>query len=85
MLIPCLREDRVILDTAMQAKTHDYPESQIYVTVIADKLKSESISELKQIPVNVLEVDLNMKSRSLHAALEIAGCSRFGYSNDTRR
>jgi cellulose synthase/poly-beta-1,6-N-acetylglucosamine synthase-like glycosyltransferase len=70
VVIPCLREDRVILDTALQAKKHDYPETQFTVTVIADKLKSESVNELKQIPVNVLEVDLNMKSRSLHAALE---------------
>ena len=70
VLIPSLREDRIILDTARQAKMHDYPESRFTVTVIADKLKSESVNELRQIPVNVLEVDLNMKSRSLHAALE---------------
>ncbi len=71
VLIPCLREDRIILDSARQAKMHDYPASQFTVTVIADKLKPETVNELKQIPVNVLEVDLNMKSRSLHAALEL--------------
>jgi cellulose synthase/poly-beta-1,6-N-acetylglucosamine synthase-like glycosyltransferase len=70
VLIPCIREDRIILDTAQQAMMHDYPSSRFTVTVIADKLKAESISELRRIPVNVLEVDLNMKSRSLHAALE---------------
>ena len=70
VLIPCIREDRIILDTAQQAMMHDYPSSSFTVTVIADKLKAESISELRRIPVNVLEVDLNMKSRSLHAALE---------------
>jgi cellulose synthase/poly-beta-1,6-N-acetylglucosamine synthase-like glycosyltransferase len=70
VLIPCIREDRIIVDTARQAKTHDYPVSRFTVTVIADKLKPESLTELKKIPVNVLEVDLSMKSRSLHAALE---------------
>jgi cellulose synthase/poly-beta-1,6-N-acetylglucosamine synthase-like glycosyltransferase len=70
VLIPCLREDHVIYDTAYQAKMHDYPHFRFTVTVIADKLKPESVNELRQIPVNVLEVDLNMKSRSLHAALE---------------
>jgi cellulose synthase/poly-beta-1,6-N-acetylglucosamine synthase-like glycosyltransferase len=70
VLIPCLREDRIIQDTARQAKMHDYPDTRFTVTVIADKLKPESLNELRQIPVNILEVDLNMKSRSLHAALE---------------
>lgn len=70
ILIPCLREDKIIQDTARQAKQHDYPDSRFTVTVIADKLKPESVNELRKIPVNVLEVDLNMKSRSLHAALE---------------
>jgi cellulose synthase/poly-beta-1,6-N-acetylglucosamine synthase-like glycosyltransferase len=70
VLIPCFREDRIILDTALQARQHDYPFTQFSVTVIADKLLPETILALKQIPVEVLEVNLNMKSRSLHAALE---------------
>ncbi len=70
VLIPCIREDRIIVDTAFQAKTHDYPEARFTVTVIADKLKPESIAELREIPVDVMEVNLSMKSRSLHAALE---------------
>ena len=70
VIIPCIREDRIILDTALQARTHDYPASHFTVTVIADKLMPETISALRQVPVDVLEVNLNMKSRSLHAALE---------------
>ena len=70
VLIPCLREDQIILDTAMQARTHNYPNSRFTVTVIADKLKPETILALRNIPVSVMEVNLNMKSRSLHAALE---------------
>lgn len=70
VLIPCIREDKVILDTAMQARTHNYPDSRFTVTVIADKLKPETLVSLREIPVEVIEVNLNMKSRSLHAALE---------------
>jgi cellulose synthase/poly-beta-1,6-N-acetylglucosamine synthase-like glycosyltransferase len=72
VLIPCFQEDRIIVDTAARARVHDYPLSRFTVTVIADKLKSDSVHELRQIPVDVLEVDLSMKSRSLHAALESA-------------
>jgi cellulose synthase/poly-beta-1,6-N-acetylglucosamine synthase-like glycosyltransferase len=70
VLIPCIREDHIIQDTALQAISHDYPVSRFTVTVIADKLQPDSVMALKQIPVDVLEVDLSMKSRSLHAALE---------------
>ncbi len=70
ILIPCFREDHIIRDTAEQARAHDYPQDRFTVTVIADKLKQETVEALRLIPVDVLTVDLNMKSRSLHAALE---------------
>lgn len=70
VLIPCYKEDLIIQDTALKAKKHDYPQEFFSVTVIADKLKAETVQKLRQIPVTVIEVDLNMKSRSLHAALE---------------
>jgi cellulose synthase/poly-beta-1,6-N-acetylglucosamine synthase-like glycosyltransferase len=70
VLIPCFREDLIIVDTARRAREHDYPRDRFVVTVIADKLKPETVETLRQIPVDVLVVDLNMKSRSLHAAME---------------
>ncbi len=69
VLIPCYKEDLIIIDTARRAAAHDYPESRFTVTVIADKLKPETVAMLRAIPVNVLEVDADMKSRSLFAAL----------------
>src|SRR5260221_14766361 len=51
VLIPCLREDKIILNTAMQARTHNYPDSRFTVTVIADKLKPETILALRKIPL----------------------------------
>ncbi len=70
VLIPCYKEDLIIIDTASRAAGHDYPKDRFTVTVIADKLQPSTVANLRRIPVHVLEVDLNMKSRSLHAALE---------------
>src|SRR5450432_3584255 len=70
VLIPCYKEDHIILDTAGQAKNHNYPGNRFTITVIADKLKAETLEKLRMIPVHVLEVDLNMKARSVHAAFE---------------
>lgn len=70
VLIPCFKEDLIILDTASRTAEHDYPQDKFTILVIADKLKPATLSTLRKIPVNVLEVDLNMKSRSLHAGLE---------------
>jgi cellulose synthase/poly-beta-1,6-N-acetylglucosamine synthase-like glycosyltransferase len=77
ILIPSFREDQIIVDTALHAKAHNYPESRFTVTVIADKLKPETIQKLKQIPVDVMEVNLSMKSRSLHAALELPDLNNY--------
>jgi cellulose synthase/poly-beta-1,6-N-acetylglucosamine synthase-like glycosyltransferase len=70
ILIPCYKEDVIINNTATLAALHDYPKDRFTVTVIADKLQPSTVSKLRQIPVGVFEVDLNMKSRSLHAGLE---------------
>jgi cellulose synthase/poly-beta-1,6-N-acetylglucosamine synthase-like glycosyltransferase len=70
VLIPCYKEDLIITDTASRAAGHDYPPDRFTVTVIADRLKPATIAKLSQMRVQVLEVDLHMKSRSLHAGLE---------------
>jgi cellulose synthase/poly-beta-1,6-N-acetylglucosamine synthase-like glycosyltransferase len=69
LLIPSYKEDNVIIDTARKAAAHNYPTDKFTVLVIADKLKPETVAVLRAIPVQVLEVDVNMKSRSLNAAL----------------
>ncbi len=69
VLIPSYKEDNIIVDTARRAAEHNYPSDKFTVLVIADKLKPETVTALRSIPVQVLEVDANMKSRSLHAAL----------------
>src|SRR5450755_532748 len=49
VLIPCYREDLIIRDTARQAGGHDYPADRFTITVIADKLKPETVDALRQI------------------------------------
>src|SRR5689334_6508684 len=71
VLIPTYKEDHIIVNTARKAKEHDYPADRFQVFVAADKLKKETIDQLKAIPVNVLEVqfELSSKARSLNKLL----------------
>jgi cellulose synthase/poly-beta-1,6-N-acetylglucosamine synthase-like glycosyltransferase len=71
VLIPTYKEDEVILNTARKAAGHDYPSAFFDVYVAADQLKTETISLLKAIPVNVMEVqfEISSKARSLNYLL----------------
>ncbi|MBC7848752.1 MAG: glycosyltransferase [Chitinophagaceae bacterium] len=71
VLIPSYREDDIVLNTARQAKQHDYPSDKFDVFFAAHHLKKETIEALRRVPVNVLEVEfeLGSKARSLNALL----------------
>lgn len=69
VIIPSYKEDAIIIDTALKASQHNYPRDKYTVLVVADKLQPATVAELRRIPVEVLEVDANMKSRSVNAAL----------------
>lgn len=69
VIIPSYKEDAIIVDTALQASLHNYPKDKFTVLVVADKLQPETVAQLRSIPVQVLEADMNMKSRSVNAAL----------------
>ena len=77
IIIPSYKEDNIIVDTARKAAAHNYPAENFTVIVVADKLQPETVMELRQIPVLVIEVDVNMKSRSVHAALEYPFADKF--------
>ncbi len=70
VLIPSYKDDSVILDTAQQALKQSYPSERYTVTVIADQLQPETIRQLKELPLNVVEVsfDVSMKAKSLNVA-----------------
>jgi cellulose synthase/poly-beta-1,6-N-acetylglucosamine synthase-like glycosyltransferase len=69
VLIPSYKEDNIIVDTARKAYQHNYPREYFRVLVIADKLQAQTIRTLREIPVEVVEVDESMKSRSIHQAI----------------
>jgi cellulose synthase/poly-beta-1,6-N-acetylglucosamine synthase-like glycosyltransferase len=72
VLIPSYREDNIIIDTALRATSHNYDRNKFEVIVVADQLQQPTVERLKQV-VRVIEVkfEKSMKSRSIHAALEI--------------
>lgn len=71
VLIPAYKEDGVIIDVARQALQQDYPHKDYTVVVIADSLKPETVHQLKQLPIAVVEVsfDKSTKVKSLNRAL----------------
>jgi cellulose synthase/poly-beta-1,6-N-acetylglucosamine synthase-like glycosyltransferase len=70
VMMPSYKEDAVILQTAKQALFQDYPSHRYDVYVIADSLQQETISELKKLPLKVVEVsfEVSTKTKSLNAA-----------------
>jgi cellulose synthase/poly-beta-1,6-N-acetylglucosamine synthase-like glycosyltransferase len=70
VIIPSYKEDAIIIDTATKATAHNYPTNGFTVFVVADSLQPATIAQLKQIPVQVMEVAVSMKSKSIHALLQ---------------
>jgi len=72
VVIPSFKEDNIILNTAAQALLQHYPRTNYTVTVIADQLQPETIRQLQQIPVGVIEVkwEKSMKAKSLNVAFQ---------------
>lgn len=56
VVIPAYKEDQIIIETVKQALLHDYPKDKYHVFVLADQLTNETIDELKQLPITVIEV-----------------------------
>lgn len=71
VLIPGYKEDEVILEVAEQALKQNYPQENYDVVVIADSFRSETLAELKTLPVKVIAVsfDKSTKSKALNKAM----------------
>jgi cellulose synthase/poly-beta-1,6-N-acetylglucosamine synthase-like glycosyltransferase len=65
------KEDEIILNSAAQALTIDYPKDKFHVCVIADSMQPQTIERLKAMPLQVVEVvfESSTKSKALHAAI----------------
>jgi cellulose synthase/poly-beta-1,6-N-acetylglucosamine synthase-like glycosyltransferase len=71
LLIPAYKEDAVIVEVARQALSHDYPTASFKVVVIADSLQMSTLSELRALPLEVVEVSFtnSTKVKALNSAL----------------
>ena len=71
VLIPGYKEDEVIVEVANSALEQDYPAHLYDVVIIADSFQKETISELKTLPIKVIEVsfDKSTKSKALNKAM----------------
>lgn len=74
-LIPAYRADAVIVRTAEAALAQEYPVRLHRVAVIADRLKPETLGELRKLPLTVIEVSFenSSKAKALTAAMEELG------------
>lgn len=75
VLIPAYKEDKVIIPVATQALQQSYPTELFDVVVIADSLKQETLQQLKQAPIKVVEVSFekSTKVKALNRAMEVLG------------
>ncbi len=71
VFIPAYREDAVILESAKNALQQNYPSHLYHIVVIADKLQKETIAQLRQLPIRVIEVafEKSTKSKAINRAL----------------
>ena len=74
-LIPAYKADAVILRTAQAALAQEYPEGLHRVTVIADRLKPETLAGLRRLPLTVIVVmfENSSKAKALTAATDQPG------------
>jgi len=72
VFIPAYREDGVILNTAQAALRQEYPAGRFEIIVIADGLQAKTVTALRALPVQVLEVQFekSTKSKALNRAIQ---------------
>jgi len=75
VLIPGYKEDAVIVDVAQQALKQKYPSDLFEVIVIADSFQESTLTLLKALPLQVVEVSFekSTKSKALNKAMKVIG------------
>ena len=70
VLIPAYKEDGVIYHTAQAALNQSYSRNRYEVVVVADSLQSETLDQLRTLPIRVIEVsfDKSTKAKALNTA-----------------
>ncbi len=72
VFIPGYKEDEVIISVAKEAILQDYPSDSFDVVIIADSFQSETLVELRKLPLAIIEVafERSTKSKALNKAME---------------
>lgn len=72
IFIPGYKEDAVIIDVARQALDQDYPREYYDVIIIADSFSPETLSDLRKLPIQVMEVvfENSSKAKALKEAVK---------------
>jgi len=75
VLIPGYKEDNVIVDVAQKALIQDYPKEAFEIIIIADSFSTNTVEQLKQLPLRVVEVnfEVSTKAKALNKAMEVIG------------
>ncbi len=73
VLIPAYKEDQVIIETAKFALNQHYPSHLYDVIVIADSCQLTTLSKLRKLPIQVIEVsfDQSTKSKAINRAMDL--------------
>ncbi|MDX2245399.1 MAG: glycosyltransferase family 2 protein [Bacteroidia bacterium] len=71
VIIPAYKEDTVIVSSAAKALHQGFPQKNYDVIIIADSLRQETLLQLRQLPVIVVEVsfDSSTKVKALRAGI----------------
>jgi len=79
VMVAAYKEDGIILSTARNLLALDYPKELYTIYILADSFQPETLQELRQLPVEVLEMvfEKSTKARSLNSAF-----SRIGRGHD---
>lgn len=82
LLYPAYKGDSVILSSIREGRNQSYPNALFDLLVIADKLKPETIAELKTLGAKVVEVSFenSTKSKSLNAGLASLSDTAYDYA-----
>lgn len=75
VLIPGYKEDAVIVEVAKEALNQTYSKSDFDVVIIADSFQTETLRQLRLLPIQVIEVsfDVSTKSKALNKAMQVLG------------
>ena len=75
VLIPGYKEDDVIIEVAREALRQNYPEELYDVVIIADSFHPETLLQLREMPIKVIEVSFekSTKSKALNQAMAQLG------------